>query len=155
MAWQDDAACVGQTDLFFAPEAETIPARRARESAAKAICATCPVVDPCRRAADDRDEIGIWGGMTERERYAERRRIILERRRRVASPDTPVCHARPEWRTIEERPNTVGAPIRLAIVGDGGTWHGFRWAVFRSGEIVYLAETETDAWLFFGSTVLT
>lgn len=156
MAWQDDAACVGQTPLFFGPETETLTARRERERAAKSICLSCSVVEPCRRMANEGDERGIWGGMTERERYAEQRRIILARRRRVVTPTgEPAKHARPAWRTLATRPNVSGVDIRLAITDDGATWHGFSWAVFRGESLIFLAETENDGWLYFHSACLT
>jgi len=44
------------TELFFSDE---LPAIRA----AKAICATCPLVDPCLTGAVERREPwGVWGG---------------------------------------------------------------------------------------------
>ena len=44
------------TELFFSDE---LPAIRA----AKAICATCPLVDPCLAGAVERREPwGVWGG---------------------------------------------------------------------------------------------
>lgn len=48
--------------------------------AARRICATCPVREPCLEyALDHHVEHGVWGGASER----ERRRIA--RRRRIAS----------------------------------------------------------------------
>ncbi len=50
------ADVVSMTDLFFSDE---IPAIRA----AKAICATCPLADPCLDGAVQRREPwGVWGG---------------------------------------------------------------------------------------------
>jgi len=38
---------------------------------AAVICRHCPVVAECRvEALDNRNEFGVWGGMTERERRA-------------------------------------------------------------------------------------
>jgi WhiB family transcriptional regulator, redox-sensing transcriptional regulator len=70
--WQAAAACrLADATSFFAPEAELIGARRLREQQAKAICATCPVIEPCRAHALVRRELyGVWGGLTERERAA-------------------------------------------------------------------------------------
>ncbi|HVL03258.1 MAG TPA: WhiB family transcriptional regulator [Acidimicrobiales bacterium] len=51
-----DAGVTSMTDLFFSDE---IPAIRA----AKAICATCPLADPCLAGAVERREPwGVWGG---------------------------------------------------------------------------------------------
>jgi len=63
--FQDRAACTPDDfDLFFGEYASRI-------AAAKAICATCPVIDKCRDfAINDNIEFGIYGGMTPDERKA-------------------------------------------------------------------------------------
>ena len=66
------------TELFFHPEGERGSTRRRRAAGAKAICATCPVIEQCREyALRAQEPYGIWGGMTEEERREEvqRRRI--------------------------------------------------------------------------------
>lgn len=40
----------------------------------KAVCAACPVRGECLDFAIATRQCGVWGGMTEAERYAERRR---------------------------------------------------------------------------------
>jgi WhiB family redox-sensing transcriptional regulator len=56
-------------ELFYYPDGERGPAREERELAAKAVCATCPVVAECAAyAIRAREQYGIWGGMTEAER---------------------------------------------------------------------------------------
>jgi WhiB family redox-sensing transcriptional regulator len=51
-----DAGAATMTELFFSDE---IPAIRA----AKAICATCPLAEPCLAGALERREPwGVWGG---------------------------------------------------------------------------------------------
>lgn len=62
--WMDNATCKGRTALFTAPHDETNSARRRRETAAKTICKTCPVIDPCLWWARAHHEHGIWGGQT-------------------------------------------------------------------------------------------
>jgi hypothetical protein len=53
--------CSGRTDLFF-PERGTSISRIAK---AKALCAGCDYLDPCREGAIARGErFGIWGGLT-------------------------------------------------------------------------------------------
>jgi WhiB family redox-sensing transcriptional regulator len=68
--WQLRGACRGRdTELFFHPEGERGPRRANREAAAKAVCATCPVLLRCREAAlQAREPYGVWGGMSEHER---------------------------------------------------------------------------------------
>jgi WhiB family redox-sensing transcriptional regulator len=83
-AWQDGAACK-QTgvNLFFGPEYERNADRLRREPKAKALCAVCPVIDACREwslgstesGAGLRERYGVWAGMNEDERIAERRRL--------------------------------------------------------------------------------
>jgi WhiB family redox-sensing transcriptional regulator len=78
IGWQYRAACKGpQSNLFFAPNhMERKEERLARESAAKAICRTCPVLAECREyALLVREPHGIWGGLNEYER-----RQLLARR---------------------------------------------------------------------------
>ena len=79
--WQYDGACRGvDPETFFSPDAERGPRRRARESAAKALCAVCPVVQEClNHALTVREPYGVWGGMTEGERAA------LARQEKIAS----------------------------------------------------------------------
>jgi hypothetical protein len=42
LTWTADAACSGQTELFFAPAGERPETRLLRESRARAICRACP-----------------------------------------------------------------------------------------------------------------
>ena len=61
--------------MFFHPEGERGAARLARERAAKAICASCPVRRECAQHAEQvREPYGVWGGMSEEEREAAYRR---------------------------------------------------------------------------------
>jgi WhiB family redox-sensing transcriptional regulator len=71
MSWQERGRCRDlDPELFYPPlDAETRQQRDAREEAAKAICASCPVRAECLAwalAADER--LGVWGGKNERER---------------------------------------------------------------------------------------
>lgn len=68
--WQYQGACREyDTELFFHPEGERGGTRRRRAEAAKAICATCPVLEQCREhALRVQEPYGIWGGMSEEER---------------------------------------------------------------------------------------
>ena len=68
--WQLDGACrEADPQLFFHPEGERGPARRKRDEAAVAVCATCPVMDLCRQhGLSVREPYGVWGGLTEDDR---------------------------------------------------------------------------------------
>lgn len=76
LIWQDRAACRGEDlDLFFGLDGERGPVREAREAGAKAICARCPVKLQCGNyAIGNAERYGIWAGLNEEERAAERRR---------------------------------------------------------------------------------
>ncbi len=69
--WQAEAACRGVgADAFFHPEGEGRSDRAAREDAAKAVCAACPVLAQClEHALRVAEPYGVWGGLTERERH--------------------------------------------------------------------------------------
>jgi len=78
--WQLRGACRGtDASLFFHPEGERGPARVAREVAAKALCARCPVIRECAaHALACREPYGVWGGLSE----AEREEILARSPRR-------------------------------------------------------------------------
>lgn len=64
--WRDLAACVTSTqpDTWHPGQGKTTEVR-----AALAVCATCPVIDPCREYALDNDlRDGVWGGTTANQR---------------------------------------------------------------------------------------
>lgn len=63
----DNAACRGlDPELFYAESGSAI-------IRAKALCAECPVREICLEWAIRREEFGVWGGTTARERAAMRR----------------------------------------------------------------------------------
>ncbi|MER5987417.1 WhiB family transcriptional regulator [Streptomyces sp. NPDC001787] len=72
--WRMDAACREEDpDLFF-PIGSTGPAL-VQTVEAKAVCASCPVREPCLRwALDNGQDSGVWGGLGEDERRALKRR---------------------------------------------------------------------------------
>jgi WhiB family redox-sensing transcriptional regulator len=84
--WQERAACADHdARIFFHPENERGGEFEARERAAKRICAACPVADACRAyALAVREPYGVWGGLTENDRDALRRRERGAERLRAA-----------------------------------------------------------------------
>lgn len=62
--WMADAACVEHDPELFH--------NRAGFAKAREVCAECPVLMECRAHAMRHVESGIWGGMTERQRYGRR-----------------------------------------------------------------------------------
>ncbi|HUF84209.1 MAG TPA: WhiB family transcriptional regulator [Acidimicrobiia bacterium] len=77
LAWTADAACTGQTDLFFAAAGERPEARVVREGQARSICRDCPVLLECRDWARENREYGFWGGESEEERAAAGYRVDM------------------------------------------------------------------------------
>ncbi|MCD7445661.1 WhiB family transcriptional regulator [Streptomyces lincolnensis] len=79
--WRDHAACRHEDpDLFF-PIGTTGPALVQQEQA-KAVCRRCPVREECLEwALDTGQAIGVWGGTSENERRALKRRAAAARRR--------------------------------------------------------------------------
>ncbi|WP_327178891.1 WhiB family transcriptional regulator [Streptomyces sp. NBC_01335] len=68
--WQAEAACRGMKEsVFFSPSDERGNLRRRREEGARVVCLDCPVKSDCQSFAEaSRQQYGVWGGMTERER---------------------------------------------------------------------------------------
>ncbi|GAB2933377.1 WhiB family transcriptional regulator [Rhodococcus aerolatus] len=90
--WQESAACRGlQTSMFFHPDYERGPARERRESQAKAVCSSCPVVAQCRsHALQVQEPYGIWGGLS-----AQERKSLQRSGRRLSTVDTEPGLAQP------------------------------------------------------------
>lgn len=63
---QHGACRTSDPDLFYAEAA-------AAELEAKRVCSACPVLERCREWGLAREEFGIWGGLTAKERAAHRR----------------------------------------------------------------------------------
>jgi WhiB family redox-sensing transcriptional regulator len=71
VTWREFAACQDVTNVDFFPSPEDVGAI----GAAKAICASCPVVEECLSyALETRQTDGIWGGQTPKERTKLRRK---------------------------------------------------------------------------------
>ena len=70
--WQYEGSCrTMPSEMFFHPDGEQGPRRRNRENAAKAVCASCPVIQQCRaHALAVQEPYGIWGGLSEDDRLA-------------------------------------------------------------------------------------
>ncbi|MGW8556797.1 WhiB family transcriptional regulator [Streptomyces tubercidicus] len=85
MDWRHDAVCREADPELFFPVGNTGPALLQIEEA-KAVCRRCPVMGQCLQwALETRQDTGVWGGMSEDERRAMRRRAARHRAR-LASP---------------------------------------------------------------------
>jgi WhiB family transcriptional regulator, redox-sensing transcriptional regulator len=85
MSWYHYAACQSEDPELFFPIGTTGPALL-QLMEAKRVCARCPVQSECLRwAIVTGMEHGVWGGMSEDERRALRRRTA---RHRLLKPQT-------------------------------------------------------------------
>ena len=82
VAWMQEGHC------RFYPPAVFFPSDGNGVVTARAICAECPMKEPCLEyALAQRIDHGVWGGCSERER-----RRILKRRRQAAETAVTVTH---------------------------------------------------------------
>lgn len=80
MDWRHNAACLTEDPELFFPIGNTGPALVQIEEA-KAVCRRCDVADACLRwAIESGQDSGVWGGMSEDERRALKRRNARARR---------------------------------------------------------------------------
>ncbi|KUN74223.1 hypothetical protein AQJ46_01220 [Streptomyces canus] len=88
MDWHESATCQGtDPDLFFPVGYASSGSTLIQIAEAKAVCHRCPVIDQCLSWALDTDPVeGIWGGTTEAERRAMRRRNAARADRPTAKP---------------------------------------------------------------------
>jgi len=89
--WRHEAACREEDPELFFPIGNTGPAVLQAEEA-KAVCRRCEVTETCLRwALDTGQDAGVWGGLSEDERRALKRRSDRYRRaadrgQQVAAP---------------------------------------------------------------------
>lgn len=122
--WRKHAACAatdpytGQLlhdpEIWF-PVGESLAAREQADDA-KAVCYRCPVIDICLRwAVETRQDTGVWGGLSERERYSLRRR-----KQRVANPQPSRAHL-PAFDTYRAAYDSLTTAVDGHIEWTGGT----------------------------------
>jgi WhiB family redox-sensing transcriptional regulator len=67
--WIQEAACKGQTELFYPRQGDNSSFAKAAQ-----ICSTCPVLIECDEyAMTNYERFGIWAGMNEKKRRVARR----------------------------------------------------------------------------------
>lgn len=80
MDWRHEAACLTEDPELFFPIGNTGPAL-AQIDEAKAVCNRCTVMDSCLKwALESGQDSGVWGGLSEDERRALKRRTARARR---------------------------------------------------------------------------
>lgn len=104
-SWRESAACRhADTELFFPVSRSGRSAAEARQ--AKAICARCPVRQPCLSyALATHQAYGIWGG------YDDEERRVLHRQQREptaadANPEPVPAPTGPAGQATSHRPRT-------------------------------------------------
>ena len=76
MDWRHRAACLNEDPELFFPIGSSSTAI-AQAERAKRVCATCEVMSTCLDwALSTNQDAGVWGGMSEDERRALRRRGV-------------------------------------------------------------------------------
>jgi len=86
MDWRHRAACLDEDPELFFPIGNTGPALLQIDEA-KAVCRRCDVVDTCLKwAIESGQDAGVWGGLSEDERRALKRRTARQRRRGARQP---------------------------------------------------------------------
>ena len=85
MDWRHSAVCRDEDPELFFPIGNTGPSLLQIEEA-KAVCGRCPVMEQCLRwALDTTQESGVWGGMSEDERRALKRRRARRRQLKAST----------------------------------------------------------------------
>lgn len=80
MDWRDKAACLTVDPELFFPVGNTGPAVDQIDKA-KSVCARCTVTEICLQyALETGQDSGVWGGLSEDERRALKRRAARARR---------------------------------------------------------------------------
>lgn len=80
-AWQLSGACrAANLDLFYSDDNERPIERKLREQHAREVCRSCTVTTLCLAYALEIEEPhGMWGGLSENERYRIRLRIAARK----------------------------------------------------------------------------
>uniref|UniRef100_UPI002F9194A1 WhiB family transcriptional regulator n=1 Tax=Streptomyces longwoodensis TaxID=68231 RepID=UPI002F9194A1 len=82
--WRNRSACREEDPELFFPIGNTGPALLQIEEA-KAVCRRCPVMETCLQwALEIGEDSGVWGGLSEDERRAMKRRAARNRARNAA-----------------------------------------------------------------------
>ena len=80
MTWRDRAACLEEDPELFFPIGNTGPALLQIEKA-RVVCQRCAVTQTCLNwAVESRQRDGVWGGQSDDERRALKRRAARARR---------------------------------------------------------------------------
>ncbi|MFE7777656.1 WhiB family transcriptional regulator [Streptomyces sp. NPDC057445] len=83
--WRHASECRNEDPELFFPIGNTGPALMQIEEA-KAVCRRCPVLEQCLAwALENGQDTGVWGGLSEDQRRAMKRRAARIRTRNAAA----------------------------------------------------------------------
>ena len=110
--WRAKAACRDKDPELFFPVGNTGAAYQQIEEA-KAVCRTCKVIDACLKCAlDTNQDYGVWGGLSEDERRALKRRAM--RARRSQAMQMQVCELKNRSTDGEGPSANGGRPLSVS-----------------------------------------
>ncbi len=118
MDWRHNAVCREEDPELFFPIGNTGPALLQIEEA-KAVCRRCPVMEQRRTVLQSGQDSGVWGGLSEDERRAMKRRAAGTGPVRPP-PDTPPRNepepggAYSEYASPAPEPQRAVPPMRIA-----------------------------------------
>jgi WhiB family redox-sensing transcriptional regulator len=96
MDWRHRAICRDEDPELFFPVGTSGPALL-QIAEAKTVCRRCPVVTECLTwALESGQDAGVWGGMSEDERRALKRRNARTRGLLRRGPTVPAARPRPQ-----------------------------------------------------------
>ena len=120
--WRAKAACRDKDPELFFPVGNTGAAYNQIEEA-KAVCRTCKVIDACLKCAlDTNQDYGVWGGLSEDERRALKRRAMRRLCRCRSDIFACLCKNPPVWEGFCVR--AITRPVRHAASYPAP--HGYR-----------------------------
>lgn len=131
--WRAQASCRTERPSTFYPVTEE------GEAAAKAICATCPVQEPCLAYALKNREEGVWGNTTEWERdegKRPRRGRPKKSRNYAREPNFPRDKGRyvtPDGRRKSSLPPSTPNPLCGCGCGEEVSWNNGVWSRWKRG----------------------
>lgn len=84
MDWMREAACADKPVEWWFPLPKKVPREYEEQTyspeKARSICRGCPVQQDCLEYALNRNDSGVWGGYTQRERREIRKKRRRQRR---------------------------------------------------------------------------
>lgn len=107
--WRHRASCRDEDpELFFAVGVSGPALLQIAD--AKTVCRRCPVADECLTwALERREDAGVWGGLSEDERRALRRRLDRTKAR-LGRPEVGPGEPAPDWVMVDRLVRHGGQP---------------------------------------------